>query len=90
MYANKVLRVQYAVFILTKIVSHLSAMMYERVRSSRRKGSSIAYLTCCVYNLSREILAFDSYNFAECVLNGRVVTLNEVTIHELYSEGRFA
>jgi len=51
--------------------------------------NSVTYLTRCVYNLRREILAFDSYDFAECVLDGRIITLNEVAIHELYSKGGF-
>ena len=60
------------------------------VESAKGGTISAAYLACCVYNLGREILAFDSYDLAECVLDGRVVALNEVAIHELYSEGGFA
>ena len=53
-------------------------------------GQINAYLASCVYNLGGEILTFDSYDFAECVLDSRVVTLNEVAVHKLYSEGGFA
>ena len=88
MYTDKMLRVQYAVFILIEIVSGLSARCMVKVGA--KGGASVAYLARCVYNLRREILAFDSYDFAECVLDSRVVTLNEVAVHKLYSEGGFA
>lgn len=51
---------------------------------------NLMYLTSRVDNLRREILALVADDFAEGVLNGRVVALDEVSVDELYCQTRFA
>lgn len=58
----------------------------ERERERRR----IAYLACRINDLRRKFLAFVSDDFAECVLDGGIVALDEVAVDELHRHARLA
>ena len=50
----------------------------------------MAYLTGGVYYLRGKILIAVLDDFAECVLNSRIVAVHEVAIHKLNREGGFS
>lgn len=43
-----------------------------------------AHLARCIYDLGSKLLAFELDDFAECVFNSGIITLNKVAINELY------
>ena len=49
-----------------------------------------AYLTRGVDNLCREVLIAVLDDLAECVLDGGIVAVHEVSVHELHGERGFA
>ena len=50
----------------------------------------VPYLTSSVDNLRRKVLALVPDDFAECVLDCRVVALDEVAVDELHGQTRLA
>lgn len=54
------------------------------------RGHDTLYLSGSIDDLGRIVLAIMLDDAAECVLNGRVVALNEVVFDELNGQRRFA
>src|ERR1700753_3291297 len=60
------------------LCAEIVRIVYGRKPKRREEGVGAPYLTGRVHNLSREILPLKPDNLAECVLDRRVVALDEV------------
>ena len=87
MYADEVFRVQDAVFVLRATSGDRSLQL--AVLGYRHPGLS-AYLTRRVDYFSREVLTTVLDDFAEGILDRRVIALHKVPLHELHRQRGFA
>lgn len=89
MNTNKMLRVQHAVFILqehteTSANSPFPARKTHTAHHDLGRGAT--YLASSIDNLGRVILTLVFDYTAECVFNGRVITLDKMVIDKAHGE----
>ena len=100
MNAYEVLGIEYAVFVLDKSRDKLEWSIAAAGRFGNLKiwnpgnvrydDKLTAYLTRRVDYLRREVLTAVPDDLAECILDGGIVAVHEVSIHELHCERGFA
>lgn len=73
---DKMFRVQDAVFILQSLISTIY----------RKRATDRSYLASSINNLSCVLLSLELDNLAEGILNGGIITLDEMPIDELHGE----